>query len=181
MNKSIGALEFRSISKGVEVSDLMVKRATVDVAFFRTICIGKFLVILSGNEGEIEEAITCGVGAAGEYLVDSFIINAVHPSIIEGLKNKYVKQKFDAIGIVETANVCSGIKALNKALKSSDVHLAKLQIANTIGGKLVFTISGSVSDVEDSIKKARGEIEEKKIIQTSVIPSPDELILSNLF
>ncbi|MBU5483159.1 BMC domain-containing protein [Clostridium sp. MSJ-11] len=181
MNKSIGAIEFRSISKGIEVSDLMVKRATVDVAFFRTICVGKFLVVLSGNEGEIEEAVTCGVDAAGEYIVDNFIINAVHPSIIEGLKSKYIKEKFNAIGIVETVNVCSGMKALNKILKSSNVQLAKLQIANTLGGKLVFIISGAVSDVEDSIRKARGEIEEKKIIQTSVIPSPDELILSNLF
>ena len=181
MNKSIGAIEFRSISKGIELSNLMVKRAAVDVAFLRNICIGKFLVMLCGNEGEIKEAISFGLVAGDGYIIDSFIISSIHPSIVEGLKGKYLKEKVDAMGIVETINVCSGIKALDKSLKASRVSLMKLQIANTLGGKLVFIIAGTVSDVEHAINMVREEIEEKKIIETSVIPSPDELILSNLF
>ena len=50
MNKSIGALEFRSISKGIEVSNEIVKKANVEIIYFKTICPGKFLVIVTGDE-----------------------------------------------------------------------------------------------------------------------------------
>ena len=37
MKKSIGALEFRSISKGIEVSNEVVKKAFVEVSYLKSI------------------------------------------------------------------------------------------------------------------------------------------------
>ena len=45
MKKSIGALEFRSISKGIEVSNEVVKKAFVEVSYLKSICPGKFFLI----------------------------------------------------------------------------------------------------------------------------------------
>ncbi|MFQ9695855.1 MAG: BMC domain-containing protein [Zhenhengia sp.] len=82
MNKSIGALEFRSISKGIEVSNEIVKKANVEIIYFKTICPGKFLVIVTGDEGEVNEAIDYGVMIAENTLVDSFKVHAVSTPII---------------------------------------------------------------------------------------------------
>ncbi len=180
MNKSLGSIEFRSIAKGIEVADGMVKKASIEILLLKTICPGKFLLILSGHEDEVKEAIDYGLDAAHGYVVDSFTINAVHNDIIQGFKNKYGKYNRGALGIMETINVCSGIYALDKALKSSNVTLAKLQPAFGIGGKLVYIVSGEVSDVEHGMSIARESLEDKKIVNISVIASPDELMISKL-
>lgn len=178
MNKSIGALEFRSISKGIEVSDYMIKKSNVELIFFKNICPGKFLSIISGNEGEVKEAIDCGIEISQGYAVDKFVLNAVHDDIIKGLKNKYNIRSKGAFGILETNSVCSGIQALDKAVKYSNVSIVKMQLAFCIGGKFVSIVSGEVSEVENGIKVAKESIDEKKIVNISVIPSPDSAIIS---
>lgn len=180
MNRSIGAIEFRSISKGIEISDLMVKRCEVELVFFKTICPGKFLTIISGNEGEVKEAIDYGTSICDKYAVDSFILNAVHADIISGLKNRYNIKSQGAFGIMETTSVCSGIKALDTMLKNANVSIVKMQLAFCIGGKFISIVSGEVSDVENGAKVARTSIDEKKIINISIIPSPDNMIVSML-
>ncbi|HBB29927.1 MAG TPA: ethanolamine utilization protein, partial [Clostridiales bacterium] len=82
MNKSIGGIELRSISKGIEVTDFMVKKAQVEIIYFRSICPGKFIALVSGNEGEVKVAIDYGVDLGQKYVVDSFVVNNVHEEII---------------------------------------------------------------------------------------------------
>lgn len=180
MNKSIGSLEFRSIAQGIEIGDKIVKKSPVDLLFFKTICPGKFLVIISGNEDSVKDAIEYGVELGQKSIVDSFVINAVHESIIKALKTKCTVKNKSSIGVMETSNVCTGLKALDKALKGSNVEILKLQLAFGIGGKLLYIISGEVSDVEYGMELSREAIDSKKIISTSIIPSPDELIISSL-
>lgn len=180
MNRSIGAIEFRSISKGIETSDLMVKQSNVELIFFRMICPGKFLTIISGNEGEVKEAIDYGVSISETSATDKFIINAIHDDIINGFKNKYKIKSKGAFGIMETNNVCSGIQALDSMVKNANVSIVKMQLAFCIGGKFVSIVSGEVSDVENGVRAARNIVDKKKIINISVIPSPDPMILSML-
>ena len=85
---------------------------------------GKFLVIVTGDEGEVNEAIDYGVMIAENTLVDSFKVHAVSTPIIAAFKNKYdSKEIADAVGIMETTKVCAGIKALDADLKSSNIKL----------------------------------------------------------
>lgn len=182
MNKSLGALEFRSISKGIEVSNEVVKKAFVEVSYLKSICPGKFFLLMNGDAGEVKEAIEFGESLGGKFLVGSFIINSVHDDILMGLKNKYSHKNIEnrAIGIVETAKVSSGILALDKTLKSSDVNLVKLQLAFGIGGKLVYIVSGDLSSVENGIKEAEAILNERDIINISTIPFVHNEIAQNL-
>ncbi|MGL5558415.1 MAG: BMC domain-containing protein, partial [Paraclostridium dentum] len=82
MNKSIGSIEFRSIAKGIEVSNEMVKKSYVDILYLKSICPGKFIIIISGDVGEVNTAIEYGLSISQGFVVDSFVINAVHESII---------------------------------------------------------------------------------------------------
>lgn len=180
MHNSIGAIEFRSISKGIEVSDFMVKKSEVEIIYFKMICPGKFIVIINGNEDAIKEAIECGCELGTNQIVDKFIVNAVHTDIINGLKNKYKNGSKGAYGIMETSSICSGIKALDRMLKEANVTVVKMQTAFVIGGKFVFIVSGEVSDIENGMNAAKKAINEKKIINISVIPSPDPMVISML-
>lgn len=180
MHNSIGTIEFRSISKGIEVSDFMVKKAQVEIIYFKMVCPGKFVVIVSGNEDEVKEAIDYGVELGNNQIVDSFIVNAVHEDIINGLKNKYKEKNKGAYGIVEINSICSGIKALDRMLKEANVTLVKIQLAFAIGGKFVFIVSGEVSDIEGGVRAVKEAISEKRIINISIIPSPDPMIISML-
>lgn len=182
MNKSIGALEFRSISKGIEVSNEIVKKADVEIIMLKTICPGKYFVVVTGDEGEVEEAITFGESMAGDTLVDSFKVHAVSLPIIEAFKNKYAsKQVKGALGIMETNKVCAGIKALDKTLKSSDVTLLRVHLAFCIGGKLVFIITGTLSSIEYGLEQGRAALNKNEHANISIIPSPNEDMIKHLF
>ncbi|MEF9958671.1 MAG: BMC domain-containing protein [Niameybacter sp.] len=175
MSRSIGALEFRSISKGIEVSNEVVKKASVEIIYFKTICPGKFLVIVTGDEGEVNEAIDYGVEIADGTLVDSFKVHAVSQAIVQAFKNKYDSRTVEgAIGIMETGKVCTGIKALDHALKSSDSKLIKMQLAFGIGGKLVYVITGTLSSIECGLREAKLALDQQERANISIIPSPSE-------
>lgn len=177
MNKSIGALEFRSISKGIEISDQIVKKANIEILYCKTICPGKFLVIVTGDEGAVDEAIDYGAEKAEKTLVDRFKLHAVSPVIIDAFKNKYEKKEIvDAIGIIETNKVCTGIVALDRVLKASDVKLVKMQMALCISGKLVFTVTGAVSSIEYGFLEAKMVLSAHEYANAAIIPSPSKEI-----
>lgn len=54
MSQAIGILELTSIAKGMELGDAMLKSANVDLLVSKTICPGKFLLMLGGDIGAIQ-------------------------------------------------------------------------------------------------------------------------------
>ncbi|WP_250278839.1 BMC domain-containing protein [[Clostridium] colinum] len=172
MNKSIGSLEFKSICKGIEVSNEILKQNNIEIIYSKSVCPGKFVIIFSGDSQDVKEAVCLGESLDDNFLIESFIINKVHNQIIEGLKGKYISKDIEGLcfGIVETLKICSGIKALDYALKSSDVNLFKIQLAFAIGGKFVFLITGSVSSVENAIYNVKELLDKKEILNTAIIP-----------
>ncbi|WP_167958758.1 BMC domain-containing protein [Anaerosporobacter faecicola] len=181
MSKSIGALEFQSISKGMYIADAIVKKADVEILYFRTICPGKFLVIISGDEDAIDEAIDCGEDLAEKTLVDSFRVHNVSPEIIDGFRNRYNRPSYiDAVGIIETRKVCTGIRVLDLVLKAADVSLIKIYMAFAIGGKLVFLVTGSVSSIEYAFQEGKSLLSEYESANIAIIPSPSEEVLQQL-
>lgn len=71
MSQAIGILELTSIAKGMEAGDAMLKSANVNLLVSKTICPGKFLLMLGGDVGAIQQAIATGTSLAGDMLVDS--------------------------------------------------------------------------------------------------------------
>ncbi len=181
MSKSIGAIEFKSIAKGIEVSNEIIKKSLVEVLYLKSICPGKFLIIVTGETSYVNECIDYGVEIGIGYIVDSFVINSISNEIVNGLKNKYEKlDNINSIGVVETNKVCAGIKMLDKTLKSGDVSLVKLQLSFAIAGKLVYIVSGDLSSLQYSLEESKSVVKEKEIIYMTTIPSVDEKIIRSL-
>ena len=68
--RAIGAIELSSIGIGYQIEDEMLKAASVDVLIARTICSGKYLIVLGGSVSDVEAAIAAGLTAASEAIID---------------------------------------------------------------------------------------------------------------
>jgi len=62
--RSIGALEFSCIGLGFEAQDEMLKAATVELLVARTICSGKYLMIVGGSVSDVQSAVRSGLEKA---------------------------------------------------------------------------------------------------------------------
>ena len=131
MIKTLGMLEFRSIAKGIEIADVILKAAEVELIVCKTICPGKYMILMSGEVGAVEEALDKAKEESIGFLIGSFLLPRVHKDIIQSLKNKIKVEPRGAIGVVETTNVVSGLFILDKALKAAEVKLFKLSLGTS--------------------------------------------------
>ena len=86
--KAIGAIELSSIGIGYQIEDEMLKAAAVDLLIARTICSGKYLIVIGGGVSDVEAALQAGLTAASDSIIDHLVIPNVHPSIFPALGNR---------------------------------------------------------------------------------------------
>lgn len=123
MTQAIGILELTSIARGMELGDVMLKSANVQLLLCRTLCPGKFLLMLGGDVGAVQQAIAAGTARAGEMLVDSLVLANIHPSVLPAISGLNVVEQRQAAGIVETWSVAACISAADRAVKAANVTL----------------------------------------------------------
>lgn len=120
MTQAIGILELTSIARGMELGDVMLKSANVQLLLCRTLCPGKFLLMLGGDVGAVQQAIAAGTARAGEMLVDSLVLANIHPSVLPAISGLNVVGQRQAAGIVETWSVAACISAADHAVKAAN-------------------------------------------------------------
>ncbi len=98
MTQAIGILELTSIARGMELGDVMLKSANVQLLLCRTLCPGKFLLMLGGDVGAVQQAIAAGTARAGEMLVDSLVLANIHPSVLPAISGLNVVEQRQAAG-----------------------------------------------------------------------------------
>ncbi|HVP39698.1 MAG TPA: BMC domain-containing protein [Candidatus Saccharimonadales bacterium] len=178
MGAAIGLVELSSIAKGIEVADAMVKRAQVDLVVNRTICPGKYMVLIGGNVEEVRNSVDTGVDVGGHQVVDSLVIPNLHPTVFPAISQTAHVPEARALGVIEAFSVASIIEAADAAAKASEVQLLEIHLAMAIGGKGWVMFTGEVSDVEASVE-AGAEVVSRRglLVQTVVIPSPRKEVL----
>lgn len=136
---------------------------------------GKFLLMLGGDIGAVQQAIETGTSQAGEMLVDSLVLANIHPSVLPAISGLNSVDKRQAVGIVETWSVAACISAADRAVKGSNVTLVRVHMAFGIGGKCYMVVAGDVSDVNNAVTVASESAGEKGLlVYRSVIPRPHE-------
>lgn len=158
MKPAIALLEFESVAYGIAAGDAMVKRAPLEVLRCGTVQPGRYLVLIGGGEGEVEEALTAGRDAGGTALLDVVHLPRVHEDVFAGLRGERTVEMSDALGIVETRTVASAIRAADAALKGVAVSLLELRLADGLGGKGIIMLTGTVADVEAGVDLAIGSL-----------------------
>ena len=81
-----------------------------------------------------------------------------------------------AVGLIETQSVASGLRAADVALKRAQVTLVELRLAKGIGGKAWFTVVGELADVESALEGAVASVPAGLLVASELIQQPhDEL------
>jgi microcompartment protein CcmL/EutN len=103
------------------------------------------------------------------------VIPQIHEQVVPMLRRRggRINGQLDAIGVVETTTVASSIVAADIALKTSSVDLIDLRIANGLGGKSFFVLTGEVSDVRSAVATGAGNAQSAgQLAREVVIPRP---------
>lgn len=176
MERSIGLLELSSIAAGFQVADTMLKAGNVRLLLSRSICSGKFMVLIGGDAAAVGSAVEAGSEAAGGCLIDSFVIANVHPDVITALGRTQPVLPEGALGILESFNVATLIEAADAAAKAASVTLLELRLAMALGGKAFCTMTGDVGSVQAAVAAGRQVISEAGMLVNAVVisrPHPD--------
>ena len=179
----IGLLELCSVARGVEVTDAVLKEAAVEVLFATPVQPGKYVVLLTGGVLDVSLALQRGAAIAGGDLIDELHIPQVHEQIVPMLRRNggSINGQLDAVGVVETTTIASTILAADVALKTASVDLLDMRIANGLGGKSFFTLTGEVSDVRSAAAAGAQRAEGTgKLARQVVIPRPHADLVHHL-
>jgi bacterial microcompartment shell protein len=174
--KSIGLLELSSIAAGFLVADTMLKVSNVRILLSRSICSGKYMVLIGGDTAAVEAATAAGESAANGCLIDSLTLANLHPDVITAIGRTQPIQPDGALGILESFNVATMIKAADAAAKAADIELLELRLAMALGGKAFCTMTGDVASVQAGVAAGRAVIAEAGVLVNAVVisrPHPD--------
>ena len=182
MGPAIALLELCSVARGVEVADAILWESDIDLLFSTPVQPGRYVMLFTGSVQDIESALARGVEGAQNDLVDRLFIPQVHEQVEFGLKRQgQLNGTLDALGIVETTTVASAVLSADAALKTSTVDLLELRIANGLGGKSFFTLTGEVSDVRSAVSAGARRAEERGLLARDVvIPRPHKDLVGHL-
>lgn len=171
LEPALALLEFNSIAAGIQAADAMVKRAPIEVIRAGTVQPGKYLVLVGGEVGDVEESRAAGLEVGGSALVDQVYLPHVHPEVVRALSGGRTPEATDALGIIETASVAAAIHAADAGIKGAEVRLLEVRLADGLGGKGIVLFSGIVHDVEAAVEIGVGVLEKpERLVRQVVIP-----------
>lgn len=171
--KAIGLVEVKNVSKGIKVTDEMLKSAGVFLIQSGAVCPGKFVTIVGGDLSSIQAAVERAAMVSEDALVDKFVIGSLGEKVFEAMCGTANTTERKAFGIVETFTAASAILAADAAVKAANVSLIEVRVARGMGGKCFTTMTGEVADVKAAVEAgALIAAKEGVLIGTEVIANP---------
>lgn len=176
--KAIGAVELSSVGVGYRVQDAMLKAASVELLIARTICSGKYFIVVGGPVSDVTSSVAAGRDVADEAIIDDLIIPNVHESVFPALGQSVVLEagQAQALGVIETFSGVSIVAAADAAAKAGKVTLFRMHVAMALGGKGFCLLTGSVADVEAAVAAGAAAASERGLLVSSVViprPAPE--------
>ena len=176
---AVGLVETSSIARGIYAADAIMKAADVEIIVNRTICPGKYMILIGGSVSAVNASIEAGVLAAAHTCVDHFVIANVHPDVFPAISGVTHLPEIGALGVIEGFSVTSVIEAADIAVKSANVKLVTIHLAMAIGGKAFVTLTGDVAAVTAAVDAGAKVIAKKGLlVEKVVIASPTVDIVS---
>ncbi len=178
---SIGLIELTSIASGYQTADAMLKAAAVDLLLSRSICSGKYMVMVRGDVSAVQSAVSAGTQAARFSVIDSFVIPNLHEAVFPAISGSSKVEVLDALGILESFSVASLIEGADAAVKAANVALIEIRLAMALGGKAFVTLTGNVAAVQSAIDAGAQVVGQKgMLVNKVVIPSPRPELLNEM-
>ena len=119
---AIGLVELSSIAAGYLVADAMLKVADVSLLLSRSICSGKYIVMIGGDVAAVRASVDAGTAAATGMVIDTFVIPNVHAGVFPAIAGTAGTEMLGALGIVEVA-AADDLGTTVEALRSTLVRI----------------------------------------------------------
>ena len=178
---SIGLIELGSIAAGYEVCDAMLKASDVELILARSICSGKYMVMVRGDVAAVQASVQAGSTAGHFCLIDTFVIPNVHESIFPAIRGAGRVEALEALGVIESFSVASLIEGADVAAKSANVRLVEIRLAMALGGKAYVSLTGSIAAVNSAVEAGAAVIAGKGLLTNKVvIPNPRPELLTEM-
>lgn len=180
MSNAIGIIELSSIAAGFQAQDAMLKAADVRPLVARTICSGKYLIIIGGTVSAVSAALDAGKTEAAGFLIESLNIPNVDPQVFTAISGNVdlTGRNHRSLGIVETFSATPIIEAADAAAKSADVVLLRVHVSMAVGGKGFLVLNGDTAAVNAAVDAACGAVGESgMLVNRVVIPSASPELL----
>lgn len=178
---SIGLLELSSIAAGMQATDIMLKTSEVELIISRSICSGKYMVLIGGEVAAVHEAISTAESQVDFAVIDTFVIPNVHKDIFPALSGHSGVENLEALGILESFSVASLIEGADAAVKAASVRIIEIRLAMALGGKAFCTITGEVAAVQSAIDTGAELISQKGLLVNKVvIAQPRKELMSEM-
>lgn len=174
---SIGLIEVSSIATGYIAQDAMLKSADVELLLARTICSGKYLVVVGGDVAAVSASVDAGAARCNGSLIEKRVITHVHPDVFPaiGLSVDLAPERARALGIIETFSASSVIDVADAAAKCADVTLFRVHLAMAVGGKGFVLLTGDVASVEAAVAAGSAvAAEDGMLVGRAVIAAPSK-------
>jgi microcompartment protein CcmL/EutN len=178
---SLGLIELTSIAAGFQACDAMLKAADVELVLSRSICSGKYMVMVRGDVAAVEAAVSAGISRGNFSIIDSFVIPNLHESIFPAISGVTKVEALEALGIVESFSVASLIEGADAAVKTANVELIEIRLAMALGGKAFVTLTGGVAAVQSAVEAGAQVVGQKgMLVNKVVIPHPRPELLNEM-
>ncbi|MCP4214868.1 MAG: BMC domain-containing protein [bacterium] len=170
---ALGIIEYKSVARGIYSCDTMVKKAPVKILETHPVCPGKYITITCGEVADVEEAMQAGLESGKDMVVGDLFLPYVDRSIFPAITGTTNIETFDAIGIIEAFNCPVCVRAADIAVKTTGIKLVEIRLANGLGGKAYFVMTGALPDVEESLEVAKNFVKKEGMLAAcELIPSP---------
>ena len=170
---AIGMFELSSVARGILVADAVVKKAEVRMISSHVVSSGKYLILFCGEVAEVDESYRAGVEAADSGMINKLFLPMIHPDIMQAILGEFQPPRYEAICVVESTSMVSTVKAADIAIKMAAVQVTELRLAQGLGGKGYFIMTGEHPDLEAAYHAARQHVEEDgTLCGHEFIPAP---------
>jgi microcompartment protein CcmL/EutN len=181
VKRAIGLIELRSIARGIETTDVMLKAADVELLRAHATCPGKYVVLIAGDVGAVRSAVAAGEQVAPGLIVDTFVLPNVHPSIFPAWSATTEIDQVRSVGIIETYTLAASIVAADIAVKAANIDLIEIRLPFALGGKAFVIFSGDVSSVRTAVDTAVTSLKDDGVIESyTVIASPHKSLIEKV-
>jgi microcompartment protein CcmL/EutN len=181
LKNAIGLIELSSIAAGYQVADAMLKTADVEILLSRSICSGKYMVLIGGDVAAVAASVQAGGVTGRGSIIDAFIIPNVHASVFPAIAGSNKIDLLQALGIIESFSVASLIEAADAAVKAANIELIEVRLAMALGGKAFVTLTGDVAAVRAAVDAGAAVVSAKgMLVNKVVIPQPRKELLSEI-
>lgn len=170
---SLALIELSSVARGFLTTDRMLKAADVELVMARTICSGKYMVMIAGELSAVQASVEAGLDVSRECTVDHFIIADVHPDVFPALSATSQLSQRGALGVIESFSVAALVEAIDRVAKKAPVEMMEARLAMALGGKAYLVFTGDVDAVKESVKAGVEVVEARGLLVNQVvIPDP---------